>query len=448
MNNAAGEVRTPDQDTSSIKDVAETASAAAAGATSRYRWYVLAVLYLIYVCNVGDRLLLSILAQDIKTDLRLSDWEIGLLIGPAIAIVYAILGVPMAYVADRVNRVCFLALCVSIWSVLTAMGGAASNALMLGLARIGVSAVEAGGGPTSSSIIADYFAPRQRPTAMGIYASAAMVGVLLSFGIGGLLNAHLGWRWTLVAAGIPGVLLALLLLATVREPRRGVQERDAHGNPLPTADPRSLAAGVGALLRNRLFGRVALATGVANFCANLIINWGPSLVIRKFYAGTQHTGLSLGFGMALFGGGGAIVAGRIISRLSDKGLGRPLKMTGLLQLLAGPTMLAALFMPRIELCIALMCLAYGLQSFFVPMYWSVAQSEVPAELRAMAAALMLLAAAFLGTGLSGPLIGALSDALRPAYGEASLQMALAIGTVSSLLSGVLFWRSARSASRA
>jgi len=424
-----------------------TEAAQSSGRTSgaggrHYRWYVLAVLHIIYVCNVGDRLILSILAPDIKRELHLSDWTIGLLIGPAIAIVYAILGIPMAYVADRTNRVRFLALCISLWSVLTALGGAASNALLLGLSRIGVSAVEAGGGPASSSMLADYFAPAQRPAAMGIFAAAPMIGILLSFGLGSMIDAHFGWRCTLIAAGCPGVILTILVLATVREPDRGKQ--DTHTDAPISA---GWAADVQDVLRNPLVRRVMIASGVSNFCANLLINWAPSLVIRRFFTDTQHAGLSLGLGMAVFGGAGTLVGGQVISRLCARGLARPLRVTGTLQLLAGPIGLAALFMPNMALCVCLLCLSYGLQSFFVPMYWSVSQSEVRPEQRATAAALMLLAAAILGTGLAGPVIGGLSDALRPAYGASSLQMALAIASVASLLSGALFWHAARGASR-
>ncbi|HLY58484.1 MAG TPA: MFS transporter, partial [Stellaceae bacterium] len=130
--------------------------------TASARWYVLGLLVAIYVANVGDRLILSVLAQDIKLDLRLSDSVIGLLIGPAVGFFYAVLGLPMAYLADRVHRVRFLTVCLAVWSVLTALGGLAANGLELGLARIGVSLAEAGGSPATSSILADYFAPRER----------------------------------------------------------------------------------------------------------------------------------------------------------------------------------------------------------------------------------------------------------------------------------------------
>jgi predicted MFS family arabinose efflux permease len=399
------------------------------------------VLFLAYVCNVADRHVLSILAQPIKHDLQLSDWQVGLLIGPAIAFFYAVIGIPMAWVADRVHRVRFLAICLALWSLLTALGGAAGNAWQLALTRIGVSAVEAGGSPASSSIIADYFRPRARPAAMGIYASAATIGLLCSFGLGGYASEHLGWHWTLVVAGAPGILLALLILATVREPERGAL--DERSEPVQPAPP--LLPALAALWRNPLYRRTVIATGVSNFCFHAIINWGPSLIIRKFYAGTGHAGAAMGIGIAVFGGIAAIVSGRVIGRLAAEGMAKPLRIASLLMALSGPVMLASVFAPRLELCVALMCVAYGLQSFTVPLYWTVSQSSVSGEMRAMAAAVMLLALAVVGSGIAAPVLGALSDGFRPWAGEASLQYALAAGTVMNLVCAALFRRASRAA---
>lgn len=409
------------------------------------RWYVLAILFLAYVCNVADRLILSILAQHIKADLHLRDWEIGLLIGPAVAFFYAILGLPMGYLADRVNRVRFLSVCLAMWSLLTAMGGLAGNAIQLGLARIGVSAVEAGGSPASSSILADYFPPRLRPTAMGIYGSASTIGVAVSFALGGWLNAEIGWRWTLVAAGAPGLVLALLMILTVREPRRGAQDGAAFNHAHRTDPPGSMLATLKTLWAIPYFRLIMFATGLSNFGAHAVINWGPSLVMRKFYAGSNHAGLSLGLGIALCGAGAMVIGGRVITHCATHGLGKPLRIATVLQLLTVPLMLGALFVPDLRICVLLLCLTYGALSFFIPIYWSVTQSHVPPEMRAMAAAMMLLTIAIIGAGISAPLVGGLSDLLEPSFGNASLQYAMAIGTIVNLATALLFWRAARTA---
>lgn len=417
---------------------------------SRTRWLVLALLSIIYVFNVADRLILSILAQDIKRDLNLSDWELGLLIGPAITFFYAVLGIPMAYVADRVNRVRFLALCLAAWSLLTALGGMASSALQLGLARIGVSAVEAGGSPSSSSIIADYFPPRQRPTAMGIYAAASMLGILISFGIGGIINAAVGWRWTLVAAGAPGMILAIILIVLVHEPRRGAHDDlvkgDAKEGHVPVKRPHILFA-FATLWSCDVYRRIILTAGISSFSFQAIVNWGPSLIMRKFYAGTGQAGLTLGLGIATCGGAASVIGGYIISRLSRNGLARPLRIAAGLQLFSVPLLLAALFANRLEFCVALMCVAYGLQSFFVPIYWSASQSHVPPDMRAMASALLLLMVAVIGYGVGTPLIGAISDWLQPYAGNASLEIAMLLAVFISFVTAGLLWSTGKAAAR-
>jgi MFS family permease len=410
------------------------------GVFARARWYVLALLVVIYVLNVADRLILPVLAQNIKIDLQLSDWMLGLLIGPAVAFFYAILGLPMAYLADRVHRVRFLALCLAIWSVLTALGGLAANGLQLGLARIGVSAVEAGGSPATSSILADYFGPRERPFAMAFYAAASTVGVMVSFGVGGILNSALGWRWTLVAAGAPGIFLAAILLATVREPIRGSLDSAGGGPQLAAPEAKPLLASLVTLWRIPLYRWGVLGAGVSNFCFHAVLNWGPSFVIRKYALDSGHAGFSLGVGIGLCGGLAAIIGGRVTSRLVADGMAVPLRIASGLQFVGAPLMLGALFAPRLELCVVLMTLSYGVQAFFIPMYWSIAQSYVPPEIRAMAAAVLLLVAAVLGAGLSAPIVGALSDWLKPDLGNASLQYALAIGTPVNLVAALICLR--------
>ena len=282
---------------------------------------------------------------------------------------------------------------------------------------------------------------------MGIYSAASTVGVLVSFGLGGLINHEIGWRWTLVAAGVPGIILALVLIATVREPPRGAQDCDVHGNKLPPPDPRSLLTGFRLLWASRFYRRIVIAAGASNFCFQVVINWGPSLIMRKFTLGTGHTGLTLGLGIAICGGLAAVIGGLITSKLVKDGMERPMLIAALLQLASGPLVLAALFSPNVELCVVLLCVAYGFQSFFVPIYWSVSQSHVPPEMRAMAGAILLLSIAIAGHGIAAPVVGKLSDMLNPGFGNDSLQYAMAMATIANLLTAWLFWRSAQAAKR-
>jgi MFS family permease len=165
-----------------------------------------------------------ILAQSIKEDLGLSDTQIGALSGVAFGIFYATLGIPIARLADRYSRVNIISICLAIWSLMTALSGLAGNFWHLLAARIGVGIGEAGGSPPSHSLIADYFPIDGRASALGIYALGIPIGILFGNLAGGWINEFFGWRTAFLLVGIPGILLALVLKFTVKEPPRGYSE--------------------------------------------------------------------------------------------------------------------------------------------------------------------------------------------------------------------------------
>jgi len=407
-----------------------------------YSWYVLWVLTLIYVCNIADRNVLAILAHDVQRDLHLTDFQLGLLVGPAIAFFYAILGVPMAYFADRTHRVRFLAVCLLLWSALTAAGAFAANILQLGASRIGVSAMEAGGSPCSSSIVADYFEPGRRAMAMGIYSAASVTGIFVGFAFAGAINDAIGWRGAFILAGAPGVVLALLLFATVREPVRGQRDRVTGG---ARQDPGSFWRTLQRLWRLQFYRRVVLASGTANFCIHGISNWGPAFILRKFGATTAEVGFLLGLGMAVFGASAMLVGGAFIGRSARSGIRRPVQCAGLLQFAAIPFWLGALFVPDYHWSLLLHALAYGAMSFFAPVYWVAAVSYTPPETRATAAAVALMFVAIVGASLLAPVVGGLSDLLASRLHAESLQYALAAIAILMVVPGTLFLHAARAA---
>ena len=185
---------------------------------------MLGVLVVVYVFNFIDRQILAILAPAIRDELLLSDTQIGALSGVAFGIFYATLGIPIARLADRYSRVSIISICLSIWSLMTAFSGLATNFIQLLIARIGVGIGEAGGSPPSHSLLADYFAPGKRATALGIYALGVPVGILFGNLAGGWIGEIFGWRQAFFLVGIPGVILAIILKLTVKEPPRGYSE--------------------------------------------------------------------------------------------------------------------------------------------------------------------------------------------------------------------------------
>jgi MFS family permease len=188
---------------------------------------VLGLLTVVYAFNIADRFSISTLIEPIRAELRLSDAGIAFLTGGALAVFYVTVGIPVAALADRANRRNILAVSLAAWSAMTALCGLAHNRLQLTLARFGVGIGEAGGTPPSTSILADKFPPSRRPMALTVFALGACLGAWLGSSVAGTAAERGGWRAAFLVLGIPGVVLALIVWLTVREPRRG--QLDAGG---------------------------------------------------------------------------------------------------------------------------------------------------------------------------------------------------------------------------
>ena len=179
--------------------------------TKRQRSYTLFLLVLVFTSSHIDRQIVAILQEPIKQAFAISDTQLGLLTGVMFALFYATLGMPMAMWADRHNRRNLIAFSIALWSLMTALCGAAVQFWQLLLARIGVGVGEAGSNPPSHSIISDLYPASQRATAMAIFAIGVNLGIMLGYLIGGWVNEWVGWRWAFVVAGAPGLLIALIV---------------------------------------------------------------------------------------------------------------------------------------------------------------------------------------------------------------------------------------------
>lgn len=215
--------------------------------TKNYRAYVLGALLVVYTFNFIDRVVIGIIQEPIKEEFGLSDFQLGLLGGPAFAILYTLLGIPIARLAERTNRITVLSICVGLWSLMTAACGFAVNYATLFAARVGVSIGEAGCTPPANSVISDYFPAERRASALSIYALGIPIGSMLAAVGGGWIATEVGWREAFIWLGVPGVLLAVIVKLTVKEPPRAA----------PKADTPSFMSAVSALTKKATFWHVA-----------------------------------------------------------------------------------------------------------------------------------------------------------------------------------------------
>ena len=286
----------------------------------RYKWYVLGVLTAVYTSSHVDRQIMGILLEPIKLELGASDTQMGFLIGLTFAIFYATLGMPIAMLADRTNRRNIIVIATSVWSVMTALCGAAQTFVQLALARIGVGTGEAGSSPPSHSVIADLFEPRMRGTAMGVFALGVNFGLLIAYAAGGWMSENIGWRLTFVVIGLPGFLIAALLYFTTQEPKRGSTEPGALASD-EKAPPFKVVAGH--MWRTRSIRHLVAGSSIAAFVGYGFVLWMPAFLIRSHGLTPTQVGFTLALMTGVIGGLGTFSAGKLVDVLARRDERRP-----------------------------------------------------------------------------------------------------------------------------
>jgi MFS family permease len=382
--------------------------------------YMLALLYAAYVLNFVDRQLMTLLLNDIRKDLGLSDWQLGLASGTSFAVLYTAASIPVAYLADRSNRTRLLAICIGLWSVMTAACGFVGSFMQLLLARMGVAIGESGGLPASLAIIADLFPRHVRHTKLGIYFSAAAIGTMLSYVIGGYINAAIGWRWTFMVFAVPGVLLSLLLALTGREPKRG-QFGDA-----PAEVKRTILSALVALLKVPVCRQLYIATALANLTLYALLTWAPSVALRSFALDTATVGLVMG----VLGGGATAISiigtGWLSDRLHAMSASAPIYMVAGCTLVLALLLPVCFFAPNFTVFVVAFTLCYAVGATYSAPCIAAVQEAAPPDLKAMSSAILLMLGTLAGLGLGPLLIGIISDLLLPAYGDESLRYSLLV----------------------
>ena len=397
------------------------------------------ILLVVYIFNFLDRQIVNILAEPIKRDLGLSDTELGLLAGPAFAVFYALLGIPIARYADKEgsNRVRLIALSLAIWSAMTAVCGLAQNFVQLLFARIGVGIGEAGCTPAAHSLISDSVEPAKRSSAIAFYGLGVPIGSLLGLIIGGIVNDLYGWRIALMLVGAPGLLLALVVLFFMREPRHL-----RRAEPAMAAKPAQLSTGeaMREIFASRAFVYILLASSVVAFLGYGKALWTISFFIRSHGLSTTEAGLSMAVVLGLAGVFGTWLGGKLADKFGARDKRHILTFPAYGMALAAPVLFLGYFMEDWRVAVALLIIPTILKSAYYGPAYACVQGLVRPQARAVAASIMLFGQNLIGLGFGPFLFGVLSDALQPVAGQESVRWVLYGAAWLGLIPAFFFWR--------
>lgn len=396
-----------------------------------YRKYVVWLLFLIAVVNFFDRQIINILAEPIKRDLGLADWQLGLLTGMSFAALYTISGIPIALIADRTNRAKIISGALLFWSVFTAVCGLAQTFTQLLLARLAVGLGESGCQPPSVSLISDYVEKEQRSSALAHYSLGISIGGLIALAAGGVLADRFGWRAAFLMAGAPGIILAIVAWFTLKDPRSG---RAARASASPH---RPVMECLRELLRTNIVWWLYAASA-----AKGMLSYGQVAFLGSFFQRVHKTGLEeisatieqstgfqmgplalVGLGLGLISGLGAVagtwLGGNLGDRLAKRDISTLLLIPAIAAPLAVPFHISAFLAPSVWTAFLLLIPAGLLGAVWLGPTFAALQSVVRPDVRSTAAALQAAFVLFVGLGLGPLLTGGLSDILGGVVGLGS-----------------------------
>jgi MFS family permease len=369
-----------------------------------YIAWVLLLFTLVAMFGFVDRIIVQILVQPIKAELKVSDARMGLLGGLTFAVLYAVLSIPIARLAERKNRVAIISISTALWSLATAVSGFASNFTHLLLARVGVGIGEAGGAPATASVIADYFPQQRRASAMAIYGLAVPLGAFVGGSAGGFIAQHWGWRAAFLIVGLPGVLLALLQWLTLREPPRGQNDP---GVDVSNTPPFS------AVLQ-RFWDRPALIHVIFGATISTVAGYGlnyfmAAYLSRHFGLDYAQAGLRFGLISSLPAALSFMAGGFLSDWAGRRGAHWYALVPAIGAALSTPFFIAAFRANTVDVATALLAICALCQYAYIPAAAAITQNMMEPRMRASAVAVTGLIYTLVGQGLGPLLVGALSD---------------------------------------
>jgi len=408
--------------------------------TPSYRAYVLGTLLVVYIFNFIDRTIINILTEPIKLTFGLEDWQMGLLGGPAFAVLYTFIGIPIARGAERYNRVMIIASAVAIWSLFTALCGFAMSFMVLFLFRIGVSIGEAGCTPPAQSLIADYFAPSRRATAVSVYALGVPFGGMLASVFGGQLaglegaqyGAWLnavglgwlfgdldwsqveGWRVAFVVVGLPGLLLSLIVWRSIKEPPRGYTDP----TELQGLEKASFKEALAVLAKKPAYRHIVFGATLASFVGYGVNQFTTSFLLRTHGLTIQEASLLYGVVLGVMAAIGVFSSGWISDKISKKHPNALSWLPAIGMAASVPLYAFGFLMDNLWWAVPALMIAAMIHYFYLGPMYAVSGGVVDSRMRATSVAITLFVVNLLGYGLGPPIIGVLSTVLKTSFLDA------------------------------
>lgn len=391
--------------------------------SSAYTWFVLGLLCFVYVLNFLDRQLLSILAKPIQDDMGITDAQLGRLGGLYFALFYCILGVPVAWLADRGNRVRVLSIACALWSAATIACGMAQSYPQLALARMSVGIGEAGGVPPSYSIISDYFPSERRGMALGLFNLGPPLGQAAGVAFGAKIAAAYDWRLAFVLLGSIGLAAAAIVWAMIREPRRGATDGPRAEPGYPVGETPSFRATLGMFVRRPTLLLVSLAGGATQFVNYAILGFTTLFLMREKGMTLDQVAIWYALLLGLGSGIGIYLSGRLIDRYAAASPSIYGTMPAIALALAVLPFIGFVHAPSWPS--AMLCLIGPtvLNAFYLTPAVTLVQNTVAPRQRTVAGAVLLLIMNLIGLGLGPTWLGQASEWLQPTYPTNSLQIA-------------------------
>jgi predicted MFS family arabinose efflux permease len=399
------------------------------------RWYILIIMMLVYTISIADRYVLSTLIGPISQELKLSDSGAASL-GIPLALFYVTMGIPLSWLCDRTNRRNLLAASVAVWSFMTAITGYTKGYFDLLLARIGVGVGEAGGTPACNSIIADYFPADRRSMAMTVFALGAPIGAWLGSDIAGLVSINHGWRSAFLVLGIPGIILALIIMVTIKEPTRGRLDAVTEDKTPTVRETLKF-----------LWSQKAAVHSITGSGLSAFWGWGlmwftPLFLQRTYGMDEGQAGGLLGQIYLIGGIGASLVTAWVVARPAYTDPRKIARLLAVVTALATIPSFLAYYTHELWIAKIMWWIFIPAIYFYIGPAFALCQNLAAPKMRAMSVAIALLIANVLNLIIAPAIVGALSDMFDATGGgnAESLRLAQLILAPAGFWAAWHYWR--------